>query len=105
MFGHDPPKAKEPIDYTGLKIGAISGTGASAFYLFWQRRHGTCGFQCPGGEYICHQDALEEFEETHLVPQGNMPTLFYTLPIGIADFLIISGALRLAEKFFSKASS
>ena len=38
-------------------------------------------------------------------PQGNMPTLFYTLPIGIADFLIISGALRLAEKFFSKASS
>lgn len=67
MFGHDPPKAKEPIDYTGLKIGAISGTGASAFYLFWQRRHGTCGFHYPGGEYICHQDALEEFEETHLV--------------------------------------
>jgi hypothetical protein len=33
------------------------------------------------------------------------PTLFYTMPFGIADFLIISGALGLAEKLFSKGSS
>lgn len=37
-------------------------------------------------------------------PQGNLPTIFYTLPIGIADFLIISGALRLAEKLLSEDS-
>jgi len=37
-------------------------------------------------------------------PQGTLPTIFYTLPIGIADFLIISGALALAEKFLSKDS-
>jgi hypothetical protein len=38
-------------------------------------------------------------------PQGSVPSLFYTMPIGIADFLIISGALSLAEKLFSKGSS
>jgi len=38
-------------------------------------------------------------------PQGNVPTLFYTMPLGIADFLIISGALGLAERFFAKGPS
>jgi hypothetical protein len=38
-------------------------------------------------------------------PQGSAPTLFYTMPFGLADFLIISGSLRLAEKFLSKDSS
>jgi hypothetical protein len=38
-------------------------------------------------------------------PQGKLPTIFYTMPLGIADFLIISGALGLAEKLFSKGSS
>jgi hypothetical protein len=38
-------------------------------------------------------------------PQGNVPTLFYTMPLGIADFLLISGALALAEQLFSKGSS
>jgi len=35
----------------------------------------------------------------------NAPTIFYAMPIGIADFLIISGTLKLAEKLFSKSSS
>ncbi len=38
-------------------------------------------------------------------PQGNVPTLFYTFPFALIDFLIISEGLRLAEKFFSKHSS
>jgi hypothetical protein len=38
-------------------------------------------------------------------PQGNVPTISYAMPIEIADFLIISGALSLAEKLFSKSSS
>jgi len=38
-------------------------------------------------------------------PQGNLPTIFYTMPLGIADFLIILGAVGLAEKFLSKDSS
>jgi hypothetical protein len=35
-------------------------------------------------------------------PQGNVPTLFYTMPIGIADFFIILGAVGLAERLFLK---
>jgi hypothetical protein len=38
-------------------------------------------------------------------PQGKGPTLLYTMPIGIADFLIILGAVALAEKIFAKESS
>src|SRR5271170_4404206 len=38
-------------------------------------------------------------------PQGNVPTLFYTMPIGIADFAIILGAIGIAEKVFLKGPS
>ena len=38
-------------------------------------------------------------------PQGNAPTIAYTMPIGIADFLLIMGAIGLVEKFFSNDSS
>ena len=38
-------------------------------------------------------------------PQGNVPTIAYSLPLGIADFFIILGAIGLAEKLLSKGSS
>ena len=38
-------------------------------------------------------------------PESNVPTIVYSLPLGIVDFLFISGALGLAEKFFSKDAS
>lgn len=38
-------------------------------------------------------------------PESNVPTIAYSLPIGIVDFLLILGALNLAEKIFSKDSS
>ncbi len=38
-------------------------------------------------------------------PQSNVPTIAYSLPLGVVDFLLISGALGLAEKLFSKGSS
>ncbi len=37
-------------------------------------------------------------------PQTNVPTIVYSMPIGIVDFLLISGALNLAEKVFSKST-
>jgi len=37
-----------------------------------------------------------------LWPQTNIPTIVFSMPIGIADFLLISGAISLAEKMFSK---
>jgi hypothetical protein len=38
-------------------------------------------------------------------PQTNIPTIAFSLPIGIADFLLISGAISLSEKVFSKGNS
>jgi hypothetical protein len=38
-------------------------------------------------------------------PQTNIPTIAFSMPIGIADFLLISGAISLAEKLFSKGYS
>jgi hypothetical protein len=35
-------------------------------------------------------------------PQSNVPTIAYSLPMGVVDFLLIMGALSLAEKVFSK---
>jgi hypothetical protein len=38
-------------------------------------------------------------------PQSNVPTIVYSLPLGIVDFLLISGALRIAERLFSSSST
>jgi hypothetical protein len=38
-------------------------------------------------------------------PQTNVPTIVFSLPLGIADFLLISGAISLAEKLFSMGHS
>jgi len=38
-------------------------------------------------------------------PHGSTPTIVYGMPIGIADSLVILGALRLAENLFSGASA
>jgi hypothetical protein len=35
----------------------------------------------------------------------NIPTIVFSLPLGIADFLLISAAISLAEKLFSKGHS
>jgi hypothetical protein len=38
-------------------------------------------------------------------PQTHIPTIAFSMPLGIADLLLISGAIRLAEKLFSKGQS
>jgi hypothetical protein len=35
-------------------------------------------------------------------PHGYVPTRFYTMQIGLADFVIIWGTLNLAEKLFAR---
>lgn len=37
-------------------------------------------------------------------PDTRTPTIVYSMPFGITDFLIISGAIRLAENLFLKES-
>jgi hypothetical protein len=38
-------------------------------------------------------------------PHTGVPTLFYTMPMGIADFFIMSGAISLAQRLFLRDSS
>jgi|SRR5579872_6888597 len=124
MFDYESPKPKEPTDYTGLKIGAMSlpvfflvaffinadaGLAASivscvilfAIKLRWHLRKHIWFWVIIAIILALHVPLLLMVRW----PQGNAPTLFYTMPIGIADFVIISGALRLAEKLFLKDSS
>lgn len=124
MFERDPREAKALTDYTGLKIGAILlpmlllfiylgkadmglavfivlGVGIVAIKISWNLR-----------KHIWFWAIIAIILALHVPlvfivrwPQGSVPTLFYTLPFGLVDFLIISGALKLAEKLFSNSSS
>lgn len=38
-------------------------------------------------------------------PDTHVPTIVYSLPLGIADFLLISGAISLAQRVFGNRSS
>jgi hypothetical protein len=124
MFDYESAKPKEPVDYTGLKIGAMA---APVFFLVTFLYNADAGLAaCIVSGLILFAIKLRWHLRKHIWfwavivvilalhiplvfmvrrPQGNVPTLFYTMPIGIADFLIISGALRLAEKLFSTGSS
>lgn len=123
MFDYDPPKEKEPVDYTGLKIAAMvapvfflitflynadAGLAASivlglilfAIKIRWDlRKH--AWFWATIISILALQIPLIFVVRR---PQGNVPTIFYSMPIGIADFLIILGAVGLAERFFSDDS-
>ena len=124
MFDYDQPKEKGPVDYTGLKIGGllapvfflitflsnadmglaaciVLGMVMLAIKLRWHLRKHLWFWAVIGSILALHVPLVLMVRW----PQGNVPTLFYTMPIGIADFLIISGALWLAEKFLSKDSS
>ena len=124
MFDYESPKPREPVDYTGVKIGlmtvpvfilvtflsnAEAGLAACivliailfAIKIRWHLR-----------KHIWFWAIIAVILALHVPlvfmvrwPQGQGPTLFYTMPLGIADFLIVSGALRLAENLFSKDSS
>lgn len=124
MSHSDAPRAKQPVDYTGLKIGAIL---APVFFLFVLLANADLGLTAcivlgmimlaikirwKLRKHVWFWAIIVFILALHVPlffivrwPQGNLPTLFYTLPIGIVDFLIISGALGLAEKLLSKDSS
>jgi hypothetical protein len=124
MFDYESPRAKEPVDYTGLIIGAMV---APVFFLVTFLYNADAGLAaCIVLGVVLFAIKLRWYLRKHIWfwaiisvilalhiplvfivrwPQGRAPTLFYTMPLGIADFLIISGALRLAEKLFSKDST
>jgi hypothetical protein len=122
MFDYESPKEKEPVDYTGLKIVAIL---APVFFLITFLSNADMGLTvCIILGMIMLAVKIRWYLRKHIwfwaitavilalhVPlvfmvqwPKNAPTLFYTMPIGIADFLIISGALGLAENLMSNGS-
>lgn len=124
MFDYDPPKVKEPTDYTGLKIVAIL---APVFFLITYLANADMGLAAcivlgmimvaikirwNLRRQLWFWATIVFVLALHVPlifmvrwPQGKGPTLVYTMPVGIADFLIILGAAGLAKKIFSKSSS
>ena len=127
MFDYEqqPPTAeKERTDYTGLKILAVL---APVFLLFVYLGKADMGLtvcitlgiiavaikiRWKLRKYVWFWATIILILALHIPlfylvrwPQGNFPTIAYTLPIGIADFFIILGAVGLAEKVFAKGSS
>jgi len=124
MFDYDPPKAKKPTDYTGLKIVAILAPVFLLFVLLGNADMGLTACIALGmimlaikirwnlRKHVWFWGVIVFILAVHVPlfvllrwPKGNFPTIVYTLPIGIADFLIVLGAVGLAEKLFSKDSS
>ena len=124
MFDYESPKKKSPTDWSGTIIGVmllpvffvfvflgkaelgfnvmlVLGLVMIAVRLRWKLRRyawfwGTIAFVL-----LLHIPFL------FLVhwPQSNVPTIVYSLPLGVADFLLITGAISLAQKVFSKSGS
>jgi hypothetical protein len=124
MFEPDPREAKELTPYLGLKIGAILLPMLLLFIYLGKADMGLAVFIVLGmmmfaikirwnlRKHVWFWAIIAVILALHVPlvfmvrwPQGNVPTLFYTRPFGLIDFLIISGALRLAEKLLSKEGS
>ena len=126
MFDDEQPptEEKEPTDYTGLKIVAILapvmllfaylgnaemglsvcivlGMIAVAVYFRWRLRKHVWFWATIAVVFALHVPLFFVVRW----PDSKVPTIAYSLPIGIADFLLIMGAVGLAEKLFSKGPS
>jgi hypothetical protein len=124
VFDDDRPKEKQPTDYTGPVIVAML---LPVFVLFVYLGNADLGLtamivlgmiMCAVKirwnlrKYVWFWATIILILALHVPlffiirwPQGKVPTIAYTLPLGFADFFIILGALGLAEKLFSKDSS
>jgi len=124
MFDYDPSKEKEPTDYTGLKTAAILAPVFMLFIYLGKADMGLTVFIVLAmimfavktrwnlKKHVWFWATIVFILALHVPlvfivrwPHGNVPTIFYAMPIGIADFFIILGAVGLAEKLFSKDSS
>jgi cell division protein FtsW (lipid II flippase) len=118
-----PSSPKQPKDYTGLIIGAAllpvfivfaefdkpdMGLAACivlvgiilAVKIHWKWRRHIWFWTTVVFILVLHAPLVLKLQ----LPHDKTPIRAYATPFGIADFLIISGALRLAERLFSKDS-
>lgn len=121
MFDYYQPKEKEPTDYSGLKVAAalipvfilflllgnadmaLTGCIALGMAIFAVKLHWS------SRKHIWFWATIILVLALHVPllfmirwPQGKTPTIFYTKPLGILDFVIFYGALELAERLFCK---
>lgn len=84
----------------GFTTVLVLGMAAIAIKSRWQSRHHTWFWVTVGLLIALHVPAL------FLVhwPHSDVPTIVFSMPIGIADYLLFSGALRLAQVMFSGTS-
>jgi hypothetical protein len=122
MFNYDQPPSKQTVNYTGLKIGAsllpvfvlfvclgktdmgftvsiVLGMTMVAVYLHWKLR-----------KHVWFWVAISLVALLHLPllfvrwPESKVPTIAYSMPLGLVDFLLINGSISLAESAFSKGT-
>ena len=121
MFEPDPREAKELTQHTGLKIGVILLPMLLLFAYFGKEDMGLAvaivlaaimvaiKIRWNLRKHIWFWAIIAVILALHVPlilkvrwPQGSAPTLFYTMPFGLADFLIISGFLRQQKNFSRK---
>jgi len=116
----EKPEKKEPTDYTGPKIVAAL---APVFFFFVYLGRAEMGFtviivlgmtllaiklRWRLRKHVWFWVIIALHVPLFSIvrwPQGNTPTIAYSFPLGFADFLLIMGAIGLAEKFFPHSSS
>lgn len=124
MFDYEAPKEKSPTDWSGTIIGAmllpvlflfiylgkaeVGFTACIVLAMFmiairlrWKLRRYAWFWATIVFVLLLHIPFL------FLVhwPQTHVPTIVYSLPLGIADFLLISDGISLAQKVFANDSS
>jgi glycopeptide antibiotics resistance protein len=124
MFDDEAPKEKSSTDWTGPIIVAML---APLFFLFAYLGNAEMGFTAclvlgmfmvavrlrwKLRRYAWFWATVVFALLLHIPflflvhwPQTHVPTLVYSLPLGIADFLLISGAISLAQRVFANGSS
>jgi hypothetical protein len=124
MFDYEPPKEEQPTDYTGLKIAAIVAPVFLLFIYLGKPEMGLTAFIVLGmvmfaiklrwklRKHVWFWATIVLVLALHVPllfavrwPDTKVPTIAFSMPLGIADFLIILGAIGLAEKVLSKDSS
>jgi len=121
MFDYEQPpsKEKQPVDYTGLLFAAITAPVFLFFIYIGKTDMGLTVFIVLGmilfaikihwnlRRYVWFWVTIAVILALHVPlfylvrwPQGKFPIIAYTLPIGIADFVIIHAVVSLAQKFF-----
>lgn len=124
MFDYEPPEEKRTVDWSGPIIVAVL---SPVFFFFAYMGKAELGFTTC---IILGMSVLAVKLRWHLRkhgwfwativfilalqvplifivrwPQTSVPTIFYSMPLGIVDFLFTMGAISLAQKIFSKGSS